>query len=86
MESIMRIAEYKQIDTELVKETIIDEDGNETEVKVEKPVFGLVYRDMTEEEENEIKNAEVPIVEETPSVEDLLDALNLLTDIVLGGE
>lgn len=81
----MRVAEYKQIDKEIVKTIIFDEEGNETEAEVEKPIFGLVYRDMTAEEENEIKSAEVPEIEDTPTIEDLVEALDILTNIVLGG-
>lgn len=63
----MRIAEYKQIDTEIVTEIIhhdeiIAEDGSGTiqdawdeEVTKEIPVMGMVYRDMTEEEEAEMQ-------------------------------
>ena len=61
----MRIAEYKQIDTEIVKKIIHHEEepiemGNDTvgvipawdeEVTEEKPIMGMVYRDATPEEE-----------------------------------
>lgn len=53
----MRIAEYKQIDTEIIEEQIleVDENGEQTAkiVTKEKPIFGMVYRDMTPEEEAE---------------------------------
>lgn len=60
----MRIAEYKQIDTEIVKEIIhhdgiIGENGEvidtawDEEVTKEIPKMGMVYRDATPEEEAE---------------------------------
>lgn len=59
----MRIAEYKQVSTEIIKKTILvndyDENGNiigqhEETVTEEKPVMGMTYRDMTPEEEAEM--------------------------------
>ena len=57
----MRIAEYKQIGTKIVDKTITipaeyDEEGNilaeeyEKTLQEERPVMGMIYRDMTEEE------------------------------------
>lgn len=69
----MRTAEYKVIFTELVEQEITipaeyDEEGNllaeeHTEVvTVERPVMGVVYRDMTPEEEAEMAQAEgIPV-------------------------
>lgn len=56
---IKRIAEYKQIDTETITDTVMvddyDEEGNvigqhKEDITKEKPIYGMVYRDMTEEE------------------------------------
>lgn len=55
----MRIAEYKQVDTNTITEQvpILDEEGMETgefeTVTREVPVMQMVYRDMTAEEEAE---------------------------------
>lgn len=61
----MRIAEYKQIDTRTIEQTIhhseiVNADGTGTlqdawdeVVLVEKPIMGMVYRDATPEEEAE---------------------------------
>lgn len=60
----MRIAEYKQIDAEIIENTMLvddlDENGevigqHEVTITEEKPVMGLVYRDMTAEEEAEAR-------------------------------
>lgn len=61
----MRIAEYKQIDTERiwVEPTYgTDAEGNQTEMITEGyykeiPIMGMVYRDMTEEEEAEMQKS-----------------------------
>lgn len=89
----MRIAEYKQIDTKIVEETIIiyDEETNEpTEKTIEKevPVMGMVYRDMTEEEVRayEEEQSKMAQMEEPTTIDDLVEALDILTNIVLGGE
>lgn len=52
----MRIGEYKQIDTEVIKTPVLDEEGNETGefTETQKPITGMVYRDMTPEEEEEM--------------------------------
>lgn len=63
----MRIAEYKQIDTERiwVEPTYgTDAEGNRTEMITEgyykeNPVMGMVYRDATPEEEAEMLKAQV---------------------------
>ena len=65
----MRITEYKQIDTEIIEKFrfILDEEGNETgEVEKyieEKPVMGMVYRDMTPEEEAEMARQQAEMEE-----------------------
>lgn len=50
----MRIAEYKQIDTKVVSEQILEVDENDEQIaKIitkEIPIMGMVYRDMTAEE------------------------------------
>lgn len=83
----MRIAEYKQIDTKIVKETsiIYDEETGEESVKVteiEMPVMGMVYRDMTEEEEAELAKAQADISPIEPTLEDRLEAQVLYTALM----
>ena len=87
----MRIAEYKQIDTIHEERVvthpaeyddygnIISEEYSET-VVVDTPVMGMVYRDMTPEEEAEARaTADIPIVktdaERIAELEDALEAL-----------
>lgn len=66
----MRIGEYKQIDTEIIKEIIhhdemIGENGEvidvawDEEVTKEVPVMGMVYRDATPEEMAEMQKSEL---------------------------
>lgn len=59
-----RIAEYKQIDTQVVERTIYHEADEEREaweevVTEEIPVMGVVYRDSTPEEDEEAARKEV---------------------------
>lgn len=93
----MRIAEYKQIDTEVIENTIlvddIDENGevigqHEETVTKEVPVMGMVYRDMTEEEVKayEEEQSKMAQYEEPTTIDDLVEALDILTNIVLGGD
>lgn len=94
---MMRIAEYKQIDSETVTEeiTVIDEDGNERTETItrEKPTMGMVYRDMTAEEEAEAmrQQAEAEAIERNrePSAEERLammeDAFAELCEVVFNG-
>lgn len=86
----MRIAEYKQIDTEIITNTIILEDGTTEEVTKEVPIMGMVYRDMTEEEEAEAQRMadEMPPYEPTleERVEDLSEALMIVTEMLIGGD
>ena len=69
----MRIAEYKQIGTKIVDKTITipaeyDEEGNilaeeyEKTLQEERPVMGMIYRDMTEEEIAEVKQDEQSVL------------------------
>lgn len=89
----MRIAEYKQISTETITNTISVDDYNEngeiigqhTEtVTEEKPIMGLVYRDATAEEEAEAARAAEEAAEieanREPTVEEqLADLTDLVT-------
>lgn len=70
----MRIGEYKQIDVEIVESTIMvdeyDANGNvvgrhEETVTKETPVMGMVYRDMTPEEEAEMQASELEMLTHT---------------------
>lgn len=87
----MRIAEYKQIDTEVIENTILVDDTNEDGevigqheevVTKEVPVMGMVYRDMTEEEvaEYEKSLADIPPIE--PTQEDRIEAQVLYTALM----
>ena len=93
----MRIAEYKQIDTKIEEYTVIippeyDEEGNviteeHNEIRTrEVPVMGMVYRDMTPEEEAEYQS--MPDTQE-PTQEDRIEAqvlyTALMTDTLLEG-
>lgn len=93
----MRIAEYKQIDerTEEYKVTVPAEYDEEGQVIVEEreeirtrtvPVMGMVYRDMTPEEEAEYQS--MPDTQE-PTQEDRIEAqvlyTALMTDTLLEG-
>lgn len=80
----MRIAEYKQINTEVITNTVMVDDYNEEGeligsheevITKEIPIYGMVYRDLTPEEEEEAKNLaeSAPIPE--PSVEDKVKEL-----------
>lgn len=91
----MKITEYKQIDTryEEVQMPVLDEEGNETgefqTIRKAIPVMGMVYRDATDEEEAEMLKAQAEMqTEQTEEVTiaDLVEALDILTSIVLGGE
>lgn len=74
----MRIAEYKQIDTQIIENEmpILDDNGNITSyetIRKEVPIMGMVYRDMTEEEVAEMESVEMPIAE--PTLEEKINAL-----------
>lgn len=96
----MRIAEYKQIDVERIEETKTVVDYNEygdavgeheETVIVEKPIMGMVYRDMTPEEEAEALRHEAEFEEAernrplTPEerMEILEDAFAELCEVIL---
>ena len=85
----MKIAEYKQIDVEVIEETVIvvDTDGNgevigehEEVVTKEIPIYGTVYRDMTDEEVAEIEKVEFPPNE--PTFEDRIEAQVMFTALM----
>lgn len=88
----MRIAEYEQIDTKTEEYTVIippeyDEEGNiiieeHNEIRTrEVPVMGMVYRDMTPEEEAEYNNSIQNVVQE-PTQEDRIEAQVLYTALM----
>ena len=87
----MKIAEYKQIDTEIIEETVtvVDTDGNgevigehEETVTREVPIYGTVYRDMTEEEVAEYEKMIAELPQEEPTPEDRLEAQVLYTALM----
>lgn len=81
----MRIAEYKQIDVDNVEKVIhheasIDEKGKEIPaydetIIVEKPIYGMVYRNMTTEEIAEQEAMAQKQVEAPPSAEERIEIL-----------
>lgn len=82
----MRVAEYKRIDERTEEYTVTvpaeyDEDGNITVEEHEEtrtrtiPVMGMVYRDMTPEEEAEYKIQQEVIPESEPTAEEQLATL-----------
>lgn len=93
----MRIAEYKQIDTDIIESVmpILDDDGNDTgefeTVRKEFPVMGMVYREATPEEiaQAEAAQAEAERQEamREPTVEERIEAqvmyTALMTDTLL---
>lgn len=94
----MKVAEYKQIDTQTITNTIlvddVDEAGevigqHEETITKEVPVMGMVYRDATAEEvaEAERMAAEMPTepVDETAQrIAELEDALIELASLIGG--
>lgn len=95
----MRIAEYKQIDTEReIRSRVVQINTTDGETvgerieqyEVEVPIMGMVYRDATAEEiaEAERMAAEMPTepVDETAQrIADLEDALIELASILMDG-
>lgn len=86
----MRIAEYKQIDTEYIEKVIHHEATEENEaydetVTIPKAIMGMVYRDATEEEIAEMQANAPAEIEEDTTIDDLVEAIDILTNIVLGG-
>lgn len=94
----MKIAEYKQIDTKVVTNTIMVDDydtetgenigSHEETVTKEVPVMGVVYRDATTEEiaEAEREAAEMPPPEPTleEQLADLADLVGVLAEVTFG--
>lgn len=83
----MRIAEYKQTGTKVVEETVIiydEETGEGTEKVIEKevPVMGMVYRDMTAEEEAEYIKAQSELPAPEPTFEDRIEAQVMFTALM----
>ena len=87
----MRIAEYKQIDTKTEEYTVTvppeyDKEGNviteeREEIRTrEVPVMGMVYRDMTPEEEAEYQS--MPDIPQEPTQEDRIEAQVLYTALM----
>lgn len=97
----MRIAEYKQTGTHTETYTVTippeyDDEGmviteEHEEIRTrEKPVMGLVYRDMTEEELAEIERMQSEVPEPEAAAEDRIEAqvmyTALITDTLLESE
>lgn len=80
----MKIAEYKQINTEVVREQIfeVDENGEQIERTIEKeiPVMGVIYRDATPEEEAEALAVEEEPIE--PTLEDEIKELKARNEML----
>lgn len=87
----MKITEYKQIDTEVIENTILVDDigengevigQHEEVIRKEVPIMSMVTRDMTEEEvrafEEEQKN--IPPIE--PTFEDRIEAQVMFTALM----
>lgn len=88
----MRIAEYKQVYTRTEQQTIIhpaeyDEQGQIVRVAWEEiiekqvPVMGLVYRDATPEEIEEIERAQEALPEPKMTTEERLDQVESVSDM-----
>lgn len=97
----MRIAEYKKIGIKTEKYKIIvpaeyDEKGNITSIEHEEtrtkevPIMGLVYRDMTNDELNELEKEKAELPQEEATQQDRIEAqvmyTALMTDTLLEGE
>lgn len=87
----MRIAEYKQIGTKEETRTRVvpathDDEGNllteemTEEYTVEVPVMGMVYRDATPEEIEEMEHQKAEMPEPEPTPDERLDTLEATTD------
>ena len=97
----MKVAEYKQTGTRTESYTVTippeyDEEGNliseeheETRTK-EVPIMGLVYRDMTNDELNELEKEKAELPQEEATQQDRIEAqvmyTALMTDTLLEGE
>lgn len=89
----MRVAEYKQIDERTEEYTVTvpaeyDEDGSITVEEHEEtrtrtiPVMGMVYRDMTPDEEAEYKRQQEIIPPEEPTPLDRIEAQAMYTALM----
>lgn len=91
----MRIAEYKQIDTKVVTETVIIDDyddygeiigQHEEIITKEVPVMGLVYRDSTPEEDAEAERTQREMEEaeanREPTAEERMEAQVMYTALM----
>lgn len=89
----MKIGEYKQVSTKTVQRVVdhaavYGDDGNiianawsET-VDVEVPVMGMVYRDATQEEIEEMERQKAEIPEPEPTPEERMEAQVLYTALM----
>lgn len=97
----MRIAEYKKIGIKTEEYKIIvpaeyDEKGNITSIEHEEtrtkevPIMRLVYRDMTNDELNELEKEKAELPQEEATQQDRIEAqvmyTALMTDTLLEGE
>lgn len=92
----MKIAEYKQVDTEIVTSTImvddLNEDGeltgtqHEETITKEIPVMGMVYRDSTPEEDAEAARMQAEYEEyeanREPTAEERIEAQVMYTALM----
>ena len=91
----MRMAEYKQVSTEIVKHTVVvddyDENGEKTgeheeTVEREVPVMGMVYRDSTPEEDAAAAEAQAEAermeAEREPTFEERMEAQVMYTALM----
>lgn len=97
----MKIAEYKQTGTRTESYTVtipaeydnegklITEEHEETRTR-EVPVMGMVYRDMTNDELNELEKEKAELPQEEATQQDRIEAqvmyTALMTDTLLEGE
>ena len=97
----MRIAEYKQTGTRTESYTVTippeyDDEGNIISIEHEEtrtrevPIMGLVYRDMTDDELNELEKEKAELPQEEATQQDRIEAqvmyTALMTDTLLEGE
>lgn len=97
----MRIAEYKQTGTRTESYTVTippeyDDEGTIISIEHEEtctrevPVMGLVYRDMTNDELNELEKEKAELPQEEATQQDRIEAqviyTALMTDTLLEGE
>lgn len=85
----MRICELVQTGTKQITNTVIvddyDQDGNiigqhEETVAKEEPVMETVYRDMTPEEEAEVRAFDASMPEPQPTIDERVESLKISTD------